>query len=446
VRVNVSGYDEAARMATAVNLVAERMENTVAGVLQAASHLNVRWRLTHQLSDSLQVTAEQTSVQAAAATESSQLISNNVLAVASATEELAGASREIANHAAETLDGARQGSREAESSEQTVRELGSASREVGDFVRAIAALASQTKLLALNASIEAAHVGAAGEGFAVVAQEVRALATAAAGATDSAGRIAAEINEGSGRVTVAIETILATMHRVADSQASIAAMVAEQSYATQEIGQLATQTAAGSTEITGNIEAISEISRRLAYGGSEGMNVASELAELELMLSRLAEGLIVGVSPMDPLLSPTEGKSAVELGGIIMVKNNVRGDDLHQFRYEGTWLHSRTNQQSGDSDSYSCIPGDTAILRFRGRRVRFYAVTDFRHGMAALSVDGGSETIVDEYNATRGHGVLLWTSPSFPSGEHELMIRVIADTNPAARYNWVTVDRVEIEQ
>ena len=64
----------------------------------------------------------------------------------------------------------------ADIAHQTIAELTTAASEIGDMTGLINRIAAQTNLLALNATIEAARAGAAGRGFAIVAQEVKALA------------------------------------------------------------------------------------------------------------------------------------------------------------------------------------------------------------------------------------------------------------------------------
>ncbi|MDX6246082.1 MAG: hypothetical protein QOE76_3805, partial [Frankiales bacterium] len=63
--------------------------------------------------------------------------------------------------------------------------------------------------------------------------------------------------------------------------------------------------------------------------------------------------------------------------------------------------------------------------------------------IGAISLDGGPETLVDQY-ATARESRKLWESPLLDDAEHTLTFRVTGQLNPASRYIWTTVDRFEV--
>ena len=98
---------------------------------------------------------------------------------------------------------------EIQKAHATTTELGSASRGVQRVVADVAAVAEQTKLLALNAMIEAAHAGSAGRGFAVVAAEVKQLAGEAATSSDDISTRMDELNSANDNVLASMNEITA---------------------------------------------------------------------------------------------------------------------------------------------------------------------------------------------------------------------------------------------
>ncbi|MCX4744719.1 RICIN domain-containing protein [Kitasatospora sp. NBC_01287] len=73
-----------------------------------------------------------------------------------------------------------------------------------------------------------------------------------------------------------------------------------------------------------------------------------------------------------------------------------------------------------------------------------HAVTASDHGIAAVSIDGGAETLVDEYSATRTGDVPVWTSPRLTSGTHTSRVCVTGAQQPSATHDRVTIDRFEV--
>jgi len=132
--------------------------------------------------------------------------------------------------------------------------------------------------------------------------------------------------------------------------------------------------------------------------------------------------------------------------GPVSVDDRVTGTGPNQFNYTGAW-QSCTNCGAdlfAGTNSWDNVAGDQVTVAFTGTQIRFYGVRDPRHGIGMVSIDGGPETTVDFYTATRQGNSLLWTSPTLPPGTHTFRLRVTGTANPSATNSWVVPDRVEI--
>jgi methyl-accepting chemotaxis protein len=147
-----------------------------------------------------------------------------------------------------------------DSSEQSVRELATASTEINTIVSSIKTIADQTNLLALNAAIEAARAGEQGRGFAVVADEVRTLATKTSQATKLIQNIVNDLNH-------KVEESLRSMTEVSDVVKETRQQVNENGNSIQTIAKEAHESSEYSGEIaiasSTQIEKISALNERL---------------------------------------------------------------------------------------------------------------------------------------------------------------------------------------
>ena len=157
------------------------------------------------------------------------------------------------------------------------------------MVKVITAIAEQTNLLALHATIEAARAGDAGRGFAVVAGEVKELARESARAAED---IARRIEANAARTTSAVDAIDAisdVIHRINDSQTTIASAVEEQTATSSEMSRGLVDAAAGSAEIAQTVIAVADATAGSTSRLAEVDTTAKELARLSADLQeRLA--------------------------------------------------------------------------------------------------------------------------------------------------------------
>ncbi|MEL6063766.1 MULTISPECIES: methyl-accepting chemotaxis protein [unclassified Methylobacterium] len=255
--------------------LADRFEAAVVGIVGRVSSSATALRATAQgLSETVTLTARQSTAVAAAAEEAA----SNVNTVAAAAEELGSSIAEIGRQVEGSSDLARQAVDEADQTAALMHELSTAVTTIGDVIDMISTIAGQTNLLALNATIEAARAGEAGRGFAVVASEVKELALQTAKATETITGQIGQIQGRTGDAEGAIRTITGRIREINGVASSIAAAVEQQGAATQEIVRNVAQAADGTDEVTRNIGGVAEASAGTGHAAEEVLASASELS------------------------------------------------------------------------------------------------------------------------------------------------------------------------
>ena len=179
-----------------------------------------------------------------------------------ASEQLAGAIKEIARQIGQTKGVASEAADAAQASDARMAELAEAARKIGEVISLINSIAGQTNLLALNATIEAARAGEAGKGFSVVAAVVKELADQTAKATENISEHIQSIQSQADLALQAIRKISQTMNAVSTSTEAIAAAADQQNSCTQEINNNVHQAAEGAREACKNVESLNEAAGR----------------------------------------------------------------------------------------------------------------------------------------------------------------------------------------
>jgi methyl-accepting chemotaxis protein len=173
------------------------------------------------------------------------------------------------------------------SSAQTVESLGARSDQIGQIIGTIEDIADQTNLLALNAAIEAARAGEQGRGFAVVADEVRALAERTTKATREIGdmikTIQVETKDAVSAMNEGVSQVEQGTAEAAKSGEALRHILEQISSVTSQVNQIAVaaeEQTATTMEINHNVQQISEVARMTSSSSHEEAAAANQLARL----------------------------------------------------------------------------------------------------------------------------------------------------------------------
>ncbi|WP_237155281.1 methyl-accepting chemotaxis protein [Oryzibacter oryziterrae] len=227
----------------------------------------------------LSATAEETSRQAQAVSGAAEEAATNVQTVAAGAEELSASVREINTQVSHSAGIAQEAAEEAARSTQNIQALSSSAQSIGQVVVLIRAIAEQTNLLALNATIEAARAGEAGRGFAVVASEVKQLAAQTARATDEIGAKIGDMQHATTVTVDSISRIVNTINTIREVTNSIAGAVEQQGAATGEIAQNTQRAATGTTDVTSNIVGVGSAAEVTGAAATQLMSLSTSLQD-----------------------------------------------------------------------------------------------------------------------------------------------------------------------
>ena len=195
------------------------------------------------------------------------------------------------------------------SSADVVNELGEASKEIGQIVDHVSAIAAQTNLLALNAAIEAARAGEHGRGFAVVAEEVRKLAEESLAAVDKINNMITTIQSKTLDAVSAMQAGSDEAAKGADivretgaAFGNIMKMNGEVANQVKEIAHTTEEAAKASTDVVGAVKTVDESAKKISdrtqtiSAATEEQSASTEeIASSSRSLAEIAQNLNTAV-------------------------------------------------------------------------------------------------------------------------------------------------------
>ncbi|WP_165822482.1 CBM35 domain-containing protein [Paenibacillus montanisoli] len=140
----------------------------------------------------------------------------------------------------------------------------------------------------------------------------------------------------------------------------------------------------------------------------------------------------------------TDDASGAATAGKITINDADIGEGQNQFNFVGNWGVSPEPGSYQDNEHFSGETDAYYEVKFTGTQVKVYAQKNHSFGIAAISVDGGPEKLVDGYSPTKIHNTLLYSSETLPLGEHVLKVRVTGTSNVNADGTYHVADRVVI--
>lgn len=305
--IHLEGRDEPAQLLSSLAMMQDNLRSAITQIsnssVQLASASEEMSSVAEDSSRTLQRQNGEIQQAASAITEMSAAV-DEVARNASATAEASNASARLAHEGRDrvkhTVSSLRTMTEEFTRTSQQIVGLAEQSKDIGKVLDVIRAIAEQTNLLALNAAIEAARAGEAGRGFAVVADEVRALAHRTQVSTQEIEQMISSIQGGTsaavGSMRSSVEQAqqaLTVAEEAGQALDGIYTKAGEISESNLLIASASEEQAAVAREVDRNIVNISDLSTQSAAGANQTSAATNELARLAIDLNSLVTRFVI---------------------------------------------------------------------------------------------------------------------------------------------------------
>ncbi|SFI97687.1 MULTISPECIES: methyl-accepting chemotaxis protein [unclassified Pseudomonas] len=299
--IKVDGTDEAGRLLLAMQKMQEKLRDTLMRISGSATQLaSAAEELNAVTDESARGLAQQDNEIEQAATAVNEMtsaveeVARNAVSTSEASKNATASAGDGRDLVHETVNAIERMSGDVQSTADLIGNLAEESRDIGKVLDVIRGLADQTNLLALNAAIEAARAGEAGRGFAVVADEVRALAHRTQQSTSEIERMVGSIQGGTQKAVSSMrnstdraESTLNIAKGAGLALETINTAVVEINERNLVIAAAAEEQAAVAREVDRNLVNIRDLSTQSSNGAAQTSAASGELTRLAVDLNSM---------------------------------------------------------------------------------------------------------------------------------------------------------------
>ena len=305
--IEVDGKDEASRLLSALADMQSNLRRTIEQIsgsaTQLASASEELSAVTEEASRGLQQQNNEIEQAATAVNEMTaavEEVARNAVSTSEASHQSTQAARDGRDQVVQTVEAIQTMAHDVQNTSVMIEGLATQGRDIGKVLDVIRAIAEQTNLLALNAAIEAARAGEAGRGFAVVADEVRALAHRTAQSTQEIEKMVAGIQNGTGQAVQSMQQsnqrTQSTLEMARGAGVSLE-QIAESINLINErnlvIASASEEQAQVSREVDRNLVNIRDLAIQSAAGANQTSAASHELSRLAVDLNAMVARFVV---------------------------------------------------------------------------------------------------------------------------------------------------------